>query len=376
MRILHVVESFYPSMGGIQVLVGALALEQVARGHEVRVVVTGVQGEGEPDEWRGLPVHRLDYRGALERQDRAAVGRANAGMVALRRDFAPQVTHVHLAGPGAALHVQANLFEPGPWLVTVHVPLPARALAPGEFLGKVLLAADRVVAISEHIRSMVHACVGADRPVERIYNGVEELPCDGEPEGSASLLFLGRLVEEKGADVAIRALAEVAAELPEARLVVCGDGPQRAELGELAGALGLAERVEFQGRTERDELPHFLARSAIVLVPSVWEEPFGLVPVEAAFAGRPVIASDRGALPEVVLDGETGLVVPGGSAGALAAAIRRLAGDPGLARGLGERARASARARFGWERFTDDYEEAYDALAHAGAEQGQEGTER
>jgi glycogen synthase len=152
------------------------------------------------------------------------------------------------------------------------------------------------------------------------------------------LLYAGRLDERKGVHTAIEALAH----LPEdARLRVVGgwDEGEAHRLRALARRLGVAGRVSFDGQLERDALPAAYAAADAVVFPVVWEEPWGLVPLEAMGVGRPVVATGRGGSAEYLRDEENCLLFGAGDAEALALAVRRLAADPALR----ERLRAEGR---------------------------------
>ncbi len=147
-------------------------------------------------------------------------------------------------------------------------------------------------------------------------------------EWSWDLLYVGRIDPRKGLPVAVGALEE----LPAARLTVIGDGDEahRAQLRALAAELGVAERLSFEQR-RREELPAAYAASDAVLFPVQWDEPWGLVPLEAMAVGRPVVATGTGGSGEYLRDGENCLLFqPVDSAAALAEAVRRLAADPAL----------------------------------------------
>lgn len=133
-----------------------------------------------------------------------------------------------------------------------------------------------------------------------------------------------RLTEQKGVLYAIRAFAQIVADFPTARLVIAGDGPQRVMLGKEAGRLGILDRVCFLGW--RDDARQLLAAFDVFLVPSLWEG-FGLVLLEAMAQRLPVIGSTAGAIPEVVVNGETGLLVPPADPDALAGAMAALLRD-------------------------------------------------
>lgn len=150
------------------------------------------------------------------------------------------------------------------------------------------------------------------------------------PEASTTeLLCVGRLDPRKGFRVAVEALAGI----PGARLRIAtaGESPHEAELRELANRLGVADRLTID-RPARDEMPEVYARADVVLFPVQWEEPWGLVPLEAMAVGRPVVASGTGGSGEF-LEHEANCLLyePRGDAAALGSAVERIAGEPGLA---------------------------------------------
>ncbi len=111
-------------------------------------------------------------------------------------------------------------------------------------------------------------------------------------------------------------------QFPDLRLVVAGDGPARGDLEQLAAALGSAHAVDFIGWVSPQDFPRFLNRTTVVMVPSLCDEAFCLVALEAAQMGRPVVASEVGGLLEVVRHRQTGLTFPRGDAAALARSVR------------------------------------------------------
>jgi glycosyltransferase involved in cell wall biosynthesis len=137
------------------------------------------------------------------------------------------------------------------------------------------------------------------------------------------VLFVGRLVASKGVQVLLEALAEI----PEARAVIAGDGPARASLEGLAAKLGLASRVTFLGWIDPTRRASLLAGARVFVLPSLWDEPFGIVGVEALSAGVPVVASDVGGVSSWLEDGVSGLLAPRGNARDLAKQIRRMRDD-------------------------------------------------
>jgi glycosyltransferase involved in cell wall biosynthesis/phosphoheptose isomerase len=200
-------------------------------------------------------------------------------------------------------------------------------------------------------------------------------PCGGGPErlphsGRARLLAVGRLVERKGFDLAVRALVD----LPEAELVVVGGpppeqldaDPEARRLRALADELEIGDRLVLAGQWRHADLPA-LYRSADVVLAVPWYEPFGITPLEAAASGRPVVGSAVGGLLDSVDDGVTGRLVPPRDVPALVAAVRGLLDDPGEASRMGRQARARAVERFDWSVVAAQTEQVLDATVRGTA---------
>lgn len=173
------------------------------------------------------------------------------------------------------------------------------------------------------------------------------------------LLTVARLVPHKGQDVALRAVAALAAEMPALRYVIVGEGPDEARLREMATTLGVSARVVFAGALRDDLLPAVYAGASVYvglsrLRPPVNVEGFGLSFVEAAASGVPSVAGDSGGVRSAVLDGETGIVVAPEDDARVAGAIRRLLNDDPLRRRMGAAARMAAVERFNWDRVVRD----------------------
>ena len=182
-----------------------------------------------------------------------------------------------------------------------------------------------------------------------IYPGIDTMHYTPEPtvrSPTPLFAYLGRLKRYKGIDVAIRSFAEAA--IPDATLEIAGAGDHRPALERLAASLDLGRRARFLGRiSESDKVS--LLRRAWALVFASPKEGWGITNLEAAACGTPVVASNSPGIRESVRDGETGFLVPHGDTAAFAAALRRIAGSPGLVGTLGANARTFAES-FTWER--------------------------
>jgi glycosyltransferase involved in cell wall biosynthesis len=188
------------------------------------------------------------------------------------------------------------------------------------------------------------------------------------------ILSVGRLVERKGFDVLIRALAAV----PGAELLIAG-GPPAAALGAdpeagrlraLAADCGVADRVCLLGGVTRDDMPA-LMRSADVVACAPWYEPFGMVPVEAMACGIPVVAAAVGGLTDTVIDGVTGILVPPRRPDRMAAALRTVLADHSLRLGFRSAALDRARSRYAWDRIAAETHRVYsEVTAHGEGRMG------
>lgn len=190
----------------------------------------------------------------------------------------------------------------------------------------------------------------------------------GIDPGAPVVGFVARLDPWKGADVFVRAAAQIAPERPEVRFLVCG-GELRgyetyaAGIRELASSLGLDGRIQFTGwRYRLGDIPEVMAAIDVLLHLPIGPEPFGLVLVEAMATARPVVASRTGGIPEVVVDGVTGELVAPGDWRAAAGAVLRLLADPARARDLGLNGRARAEKEFEVGAYVRRIEALYDSL--------------
>jgi len=184
------------------------------------------------------------------------------------------------------------------------------------------------------------------------------------PSTAPTLCFVGRLVLEKGVAVLLHAMRHVANELPEARLLIVGDGPEKQRLQLLSKQLNLDNVVEFLGYVSPERLDEVWLRSHVQVVPSVWAEPFGLVAVEAMAVGRPVVATHGGGLEEIVVDGESGFLVSPGNVTELFSKLLTLLKDIELTKRMGHRGSEIARKTFNNESILNELLETYGSLCN------------
>lgn len=225
------------------------------------------------------------------------------------------------------------------------------------------LTASHVIAISRAVRDHVSPRGLGRSKVTTVWNGIESRSVVPLNEDDPPVVaFIGRLNRWKGLEIFLAAIPRVAAAFPEVRFLIAGDPPQGEEwrtqaLSEAVARLKLGDRVEILG-FEAD-VPALLERVAILVAPSIWPEPFGLVTLEGMRAGKAVIATAHGGSLDLIEPGVSGLLVRPGDPAALSAAITSLLEDPALARRLGVAARERARATFSEGAFVDGIERVY-----------------
>src|SRR3989442_1294720 len=241
------------------------------------------------------------------------------------------------------------------------------------FLVWALRTSDQVVAISSATAREITNVVPVSVRVIPYTVGFPEtaagpsLPRAGD---SFLILFVGSLVERKGVRYLIDALPLLPAQR-HAKLVIIGDGAERSRLEAQVRERGLQHRVEVRGRVAEQELRRAYAAASVLVLPAIVDargdtEGLGVVLLEAMSYGVPVIGSDLGGITDIVVDGQTGLLVPPQDSAALAAALERLATDRDLARRLGEAGAGHVRRHFSWPAIIAQWEECYLAVLDPG----------
>jgi glycosyltransferase involved in cell wall biosynthesis len=212
------------------------------------------------------------------------------------------------------------------------------------------LAVDVEVAVSDFVLRRMQENPHASC-LRRIYNGIdiarftaEDSPSARSESGECVIAFAGRLVHGKGPNYLIEAVAQLRA-THSVKLQIAGEGPERPGLEALADSSGAGAAVEFLGLVH--DMPAFWQAADVAVIPSAeFTEACPMTPLEAMASGKPVVATVNGGLPEIVLDGETGLLVAPADVGALSRALGAYAEDAELRRAHGARGRARIREDF------------------------------
>ena len=204
------------------------------------------------------------------------------------------------------------------------------------------------------------------KPVEVIWNGVPIRPSRPFLSSPPTVAFAGRLVREKGVDVLVHAFSKVVSQLPEARLILAGEGPEYGYLQKMIANLGLSSSVAMLGHLPHQGMEQQFSKAWVQAVPSRWEEPFGGVSIEAMMRGTAVVASGSGGLAEIVQDGKSGFLVQPGDTEALAKALLLLLKNRELAEQMGRTGHEIAIARFNEASYVGKYVRLYQTLCQNG----------
>jgi glycosyltransferase involved in cell wall biosynthesis len=326
----------------------------------------------------GIPVERLD-----EIRSRFQPALAWRTFRFLRR-HRKGVLHVHHVWPAADRYVVplAHLAGVGSVIVTEHLVGYSHSTGQKWLKQRELARADQVVCVSRAVAAMLERDYAFDGDRGRVIeNGVDAAGLDrtqpraiaerrrvraerGVPEDAFVWTFVGRLETQKGTDILVDAFARAhgpgatgSGARRDARLWIVGDGAQRGPLEARAREAGIADRVHFAGAVF-DASPFYWGGDGFALL-SRWEG-LPLALLEAQAAGLPVVAAAAGGIPEAVMDGTTGLLVPKEDPLAAATALLRIEDDAALATRLGYEAARQAREEWSWERMVSAYEVLYE----------------
>ena len=390
MRVLHVTTAF-PRDHGDVITPWLVELLRRLRADGVDAEVLTSSYKGAPDQvFDGIPVHRFRYflrrwenltheETAPDRMRRSLLYKflplffVAAGMVAawrLARQRRYDLIHVHWPLPMAAVGWAAARASRAPTVTLFYgAELRFSAGGPGilrTFLRWAIRSSNQVVAISTYTANEVRRLV--ERSVEVIPYTYELREAavrlrDGDRQGF-EILTVGRLVERKGVVHLVEALAALSHDV-DARLVVIGDGPEAPRIRARAEALGVSERVQLLGRVSDASLRAAYASADVFVLPAIVDvrgdtEGLGVVLLEAMNFSVPVVASAAGGIVDIVVDGETGLLVPPADASKLAAALERLARDRTLADRLGANGKTFVAERFAWPVIVGQWRSVYD----------------
>ena len=387
MRVTMLNKYYPPHLGGIEFHMRDLAAELAARGHGVRAIVANEGPETVRETIDGVEVTRL-RRAFAYASTPVALGMKSAIAAEAARADAPDLFHLHFPYPWGEFSWLTSGGGRGalsgwrprhdvPAVLTYHSDIVRQKVLGALYapvLHRVLDRVDLVIASSpnmvEHSPELsriadkcrvvpfgIHVENFVATP-ERTARAAELRECMAPSRGERPIvLFVGRLIYYKGADVLVRAMADV-----DADLVMIGRGPLRDELEALAASSGIAGRLAFVEPVDDEDLAAWYHAADVFCLPSVARsEAFGLVQLEAHAAGTPVVSTTLSTgVPFVNEHGTTGLTVPPGDVAALADALATLVGDEALRSRLGRQAAERALGHFTIARMVEQTLEVYD----------------
>lgn len=242
------------------------------------------------------------------------------------------------------------------------------------FRNELFRLCDQFIAVSEFIRKQAIRIGVPEQKIRTHYIGVDTKtihPVSQKNGHEFLLLHVARLVEKKGTEYLIRAFQRVAKKFADVKLVIIGDGPRRQSLQELARSLGLSSRISFLGALPHHEVLRWMQQASVFCLPSVTaktgdSEGLGMVLLEAAASGIPVIGTNHGGIPEAVQDEKTGFLVPERSVDELAERITYFIEHPAIRLKMGQAARQMAEEKFDIRKQTKTLEQIYEKLLRQG----------
>ena len=361
--------AFHPHLGGVEELVRQLAHAYRRKGHGVIVVTNRWPPElPEFEEYEGIPVYRFAMRtpgGTWKEQVRYQLTQAatTLRMLDTLRRHEIDLLHVQCVSANGYYAQVARRELRLPLVVTTQGErtmdagqIYQKSAFMNKMLRELLAEADHITACSRHTLGDLEEWYGQPFGPKSgvVYNGID-LSSFADPKPYPHprpyILGIGRHVPQKGFDVLLQAFAQ--AEQTSHDLLLAGDGPERTVLEQLTAELCLGDRVRFVGRADRPLAVSLFQGCSFFVLPSRLE-PQGIVNLEAMAAGKAVLASRVGGVPEIVQENETGLLFPAEDVPALAQALTRLAADDALRQTLGTAGRKRAKA-FDWDAIAEQY---------------------
>ena len=303
-----------------------------------------------------------------------------AGALRILRTHRPTAVHFHFFDHFSLLPLLAASAGPDLVVFTDHCRLPQKrglTRLKCKLVDRLLLGPLRVqvVAVSEHVKRALVECYGTSpEHVKVIRNGVNLqrfgkpkrsdrsalLTSFGIPDKSKVIVTAAHFIPEKGLADLLDAASQIHAVSPDVAFLIVGDGPLLQPLLNKSRELGLTGVVHFTGL--RSDVDRFMAAADVVVVPSVWQEPAGLVVVEAMASACPVVATRVGGIPEYLAEQHTGLLVEPHQPSQLSQAILTLLESPAMATAMGAAGRVRAEALFSMSRWVGETMDLYDSV--------------
>ena len=371
-RFLLINYEYPPLGGGGGNATRHIARRLAARGHAVKVLTTRFADQPSAETEDGVEIHRVSA--LRQHEDRSTVLEMVSFMIAairsgvpLAKSWKPDACLAFFGLPSGPVARSIQKATDAPYIVSLQggdVPgfLPGRLSGwhkiAGAWITRIWTHAAHVVANSEGLANLARSHARED-DIKVIPAGVDldlfRSNSSTELSGSLNLIAVGRLSEQKRFEDLLSAISK----LPDpnaAKLTIVGDGPLRGSLASQAARLGLGQQVTFKGWVHRDDLAQAYRDADVFVLPSS-DEGMSNALLEAMASGLAVVGTEIAGTSEVVIEGQTGLLVPVGDVDALSGALRRLIEDREKTEALGSAGRARAEQHYDWDKAAAAYEE-------------------
>jgi glycosyltransferase involved in cell wall biosynthesis len=384
MKICLVNALFYPFSGGIEKHMYELSRELSRQGVDVTVVTARIEGTAAYEELEGVKVHRVPCMSInIPGLYPPPLVISPFFFTYLRRlDEENGFDIIHLQNRFFADFDTAALYarlKKKPFMMTIHNARPLGISPSITVLGSAydwlvgrwpFALADRIIAVSEWVRHDIAKYRIDERKIIAVHNGIDVgsfRPTDAADVrrqygiGGPMLLFVGRMITQKGVPYLIDAMPKVLERHPDTKLLLVGRGNALESLKKKTMAMGLEKSVLFSGYMTEDMLKEAYGTCDIFVLPSVWEV-LPIAILEAMSSSKPVVCTDAGGNAEMVSDGLNGYVVPMRDPNALADRINALLDDPGKMKSMGMAGRRRAEEEFDWKLIALSTKQVYEDL--------------
>ena len=369
MNILHWAFPFHPGRGGQSIWIERMAIAAAQRGHKVGIMIGPATDQSEIS--RHFKEHVTIIPTDLTVTDLAQQNAAHSIQIAKEmKKFKPDVIHVHNLESKELVFLRFFQVTRGkglPVICTLHDLASVRRLQKLIAATGKLESLSVVVSPSKFIDAQFESLTSHQREkFHMIYHGIPLLESETlERTAHPKLLFASDLQDHKGGVILLSAWKKIHAQYPNYSLTIAGDGPAKTFLEQYAYSSGLGEQINFVGWLSQEQLQSFLRDDCILIIPSLLGEAFGLIGVEAAMAEASIIVSRIGALPEIVENEVSGLVVKPGDSHELSIAIERLLTNQELRSEMGRAARHRAEELFSFPQSFSAYELLYEEVINS-----------
>lgn len=373
MKIAIFASAFYPAVGGVEECCRQLAKCLISKGHPT-IIITERWPRNLPEYelYEGIPVYRVPFR-TPSTNLKSRISYPLTHLIIKNRvkriidQFKPDLLNIHCIGANAYYARLTKLSNHIPLVTTHHGDLSlfkGRLYLDSLFMHKeiqeTVKESDYLTSCSVHTLNELIEYTNASTQLSTraIINGInpkEFSTATPHCHPRSYILGLGRLIPKKGFDVLLRAFAQ--ANIPNHDLILAGSGEEETSLKRLTKELGITDRVHFFGMANRQQAMALFKGCEFYVLPSR-KEPQGIVLLEAMISQKAVIATNVGGIPEVLIDGETGILVPSEDPTALADAMKKMATDQETRERMATKGYQRS-LDYDWENITNQYIEAY-----------------